>query len=102
VNTIPSGLGAHVDHRIAFACRFRIKNLIFANQAERECIHQRIARVAGLEFSFAAQIRHPETVSVRSNTAYDAFKNGVIAVNFGRRGRDIAVRVGQEFPTPTS
>jgi len=86
VNAVASGLGPDIDHRVALAGRARIENLIFAHQAERERVHQRIARVARLKFRLAAEIRHAEAVSVGGDSADHAFENGVILVEFGPCG----------------
>src|SRR5262249_24426993 len=92
VNAVTPSLGSNVDHRIAFACGPGVENLIFADQAERECVHQWIARIAGLEFGFAAEVGYTEAVAVGRDAAHDAFKDRMITM-YRRRGRDSRLRL---------
>src|SRR6185437_12378125 len=80
VNAVAAGLGADVNHRIALAGRARVEDLVFAHQAEREGIYQRITGVAFLEFCLAAQIGNAKTVPVRCNAADHSLENGVVLV----------------------
>ena len=57
VDAVAPGLRSHVNDRISFARRSRIKNLVAPHQAQRKRIHQRIAGVARLELGLAAQVR---------------------------------------------
>jgi hypothetical protein len=70
--------------------------LIFADQSQRERVHQRIAGVTGLELSFAAEVRHAEAVAVRGDSADHAFEDRVIAMDVGRCRRDLHGRAGLE------
>ncbi len=81
VDAVAPRLCADVDHRIAFAGGARVKDFVFAHQAHGECIYQRVARVAGLEFSFAAEVGDSEAVAVGGYAADYAFEDGVIAVD---------------------
>src|ERR1700674_5778799 len=85
VNTVASRLGAHINYGISLARCAPIKNLVAANQAESERIHQRIAGVARLELHLAAKVRDTETVAIRSDARDDALHNRVILVNFRLR-----------------
>ena len=85
MNAIAPGLGANVDHRIAFSSGARVENFILANQPHGECIHKRIARVTRLELGFATQVRHAEAVSVGGDSADHAFEDRVIFVQFRLR-----------------
>ena len=80
MNAVASGLGADVNHGIAFARGLRVEDLVLADQAESKRIHQRIAGVAGLELRLAAEVGDAETVSVRGDAADHAFQDGVILV----------------------
>src|SRR4029077_20206136 len=81
VDTIASGLGAHINHGIPLTRCPAVKNLVAADQPESKRIHQRIAGVAGLELNLAAKVRNSETVAVRSNARDHALHNRVILVN---------------------
>src|SRR5581483_6445579 len=107
VNTVAACLRAHVNHGITHARGLRIKNLVFANQPERERIHQRVSRVAGLELGFSANIGNTKAVTVMRNPADHAFKDRVIAVNIRLCGlagfwgaRALAVRLWFNRPKP--
>ena len=64
MDAVATGLGAHIDHRIAFSGSFGVKNLIAPYQPQRKGVHQWILRVAGFKFGFAAQVGNSKTVSV--------------------------------------
>src|SRR5258708_18866056 len=81
VDAVTSGLGADIDHGIAFAGGARVKDFIFADEAHRECIHQRIARVARLELRLPAEVRHAEAISIGSDPADHAFEDVATAVD---------------------
>ena len=55
VNAVAPGLGADINYGIPLARCAPVKNLVAANQAESERIHQWIAGVARLELHLAAQ-----------------------------------------------
>ena len=78
VDAVASGLGANVDHRIAFAGGARVEDFVFAHQSHGECVHQRIAGVARLELRLAAQVGHAEAIAVGSDAADHAFEDGVV------------------------
>src|SRR5208282_4019714 len=78
VDAVASGLGAYINYGIALARCASVKNLVAANQAESERVHQRIAGVAGLELHLAAKVRDAETVAVRSHARDDAFHHGMV------------------------
>ncbi len=82
VDTVASGLGAHINDRITLARGTRVKNLIAPHQPKRESIHQRIAGVAGLKFDFATKVRNAKTVPIRCDTADHALHHRMILVNF--------------------
>ena len=78
VDAVAAGLGAYIDHRVARAAGLAIKDFVFADQAEREGVHQRVAAVTGLELGFAAQVGHAEAVAVAGDAADHAFDDGVV------------------------
>ena len=80
MNAVAAGLGADVDHRIAFARGLGVENLIAPHQSQREGVDQRIARVAALELHLAADVRHAEAVAVRGDAADHALHHGVVLV----------------------
>ncbi len=60
--------------------RARAKNnLIFGRDAQGQNVDQRIAGVAGLEFDFAADRGHAETVAVKGDAANHAVDEAAIA-----------------------
>ena len=81
MNAVAAGFRADVDHRIAFARSLGVENLIAPDEAQSESVHQRIARVAGLELGFAAEVGHAEAIAVRSDSADHAFEDGMVLVN---------------------
>ena len=86
VNAVAAGLGADVNHRIAFAAGAREEKLVFRRDAQRQNVDQRIAGVAGLEGDFAADGGHAEAVAVEGDAAHDAVEQAAIARDdFGRR-----------------
>ena len=82
------GLCADVNHRVAFAGRLRVENLVSPDQAQRERIHQRIARVAGLKLGLAAEVGHAKAVAVGGDAADHAFDDGVILVELRTSERE--------------
>jgi hypothetical protein len=78
VDAVAAGLGADVDHRVARAAGLAVEDLVDADHAEGEGVHQRIAAVAGLELGFAAQVGHAEAVAVAGDAADHAFDDGVV------------------------
>ncbi len=99
VDAIPAGLGADVDHRIAFPGGPGVEDLVAAHQSQRKRVDQRISRVAAFELHLAADIRHAEAVSVGCDAAHHAFQHGVVLVQRGpietglRRDRAEAQRI---------
>ena len=81
MNAVAAGFGAYINDRIARAAGLGVEDFVFANKAESECVHQRIAAVAGLEFGFAAEVGHAKAVAVAGDAADDAFDDGVILVD---------------------
>ncbi len=86
VDAVAAGLGADIDDGIARAAGLGVEDLVLADEAEREGVHQRIAAVAGLEFGFAAEVGHAKAVAVAGDAAHHAFEDGVI-VDAPARGR---------------
>ena len=80
VNAVASGLGANVDTGISFACSLGVEDLVTANQAERESVHQRISRITAFKLHLAADIRDAETVPVRGDATHHSFKHGMVLV----------------------
>ena len=89
VDAVAAGLGADINDGVAGAAGLAVEDLVLADQTEREGVHQRIARIAGLKLGFAAQIRHAEAVAVAGHAADDAFNNGVVLLD------ELLVVVGQ-------
>src|SRR6202035_1481377 len=58
-----------------------VENLVFANQAHGESVHQRIARVARFKLRFASKVGNAKAVAVRSHTAHDSFEDGVVSAD---------------------
>src|ERR1700722_6628755 len=81
VDAVTSGFCADVDYRIAFSGGPGVEDFIFSYQAEGECVDQRIARVARLEFGFAAEIGDSEAVAVGGDSTDHPLHDGVVAVN---------------------
>ena len=81
VNAVAAGFRADVNHRIAFARRLGVENLVAPDQSQSESIDQRIAGVAGLELGFAAQVGHAKTISVGGDAADHAFEHGLVLVD---------------------
>ena len=92
MNAVASGLGAHVNHRIALARGARVKNLVAPRQAQGESIHQRIAGIAIFKARLTAQVGYAEAISVRGDPADYAFQNGMVLVN-----RRIAIPAGRSL-----
>ena len=80
VDAVAAGLGADIDDGVAGAAGLGVEDFVFADQAEREGVDERIAAVAGLELGFAAEVGHAETVAVAGDAADHAFEDGVILV----------------------
>ncbi len=83
VNAVAAGLGADIDHRIAFAGGLGVEDLVAAHQSQRKRVDQRISRVAAFELHLAADVGHAEAVSVRRDAAHHAFHHGVVLVQRG-------------------
>ena len=92
MDAVAAGFGADIDDGIARAAGLGVEDLVFADQAEGEGVHQRIAAVAGLEFGFAAEVGHAKTVAVAGDAADHAFDDGVILVNSSRRSASVRAR----------
>ncbi len=67
VNSVAAGLGPDVEDGVANAFGAPEEELILRGDAEAECIHQRIAGVAGLEDDLAADGRTTEGVAVAAD-----------------------------------
>src|ERR1039458_6057157 len=100
VDTIASGLGAHINYGIALARCASVKNLVAADQAESERVHQRIAGVAGLELHFATEVGYAEAVTVRSDATDHAFHDGMILVDLRLCGSVAMPRSDGAKPRP--
>ena len=98
VDAVASGLGADINYGIAFAGGASVKNLVATNQAEREGIDQRIARVAGLELYFAAEVGNAETVAVRRDAGDDALHHGMVLMDFSLCGGGTVPRLDGAKP----
>ncbi len=102
MNAVAAGLGADVDHRIAFAGGLGVEDLVAPHQSQRKSVDQRISRVAAFELHLAADVRHAEAVAVRRDAAHHAFHDGVVLVQRGLVDRWVphpyrpllAIRVG--------
>src|SRR5271156_5055431 len=90
MNTVASGLRAHVDHGIPDTRRLAVENLVVLENAEGEYVHQRVAVIAGVEHALPAHRRNAETVAVVSDAGDNAFEDPAIA---RRRKRAEAQRV---------
>ena len=86
VNPVAAGLRADVNHRVADSGGPAEENLVVAEHAEREHVHQRVAVVAGLEHAFAAHRGDAKTVAVMRDAADHTFQNAPVAVRLGRIG----------------
>ena len=100
MDAVAPGLGAYINYGIPFARRASVKNLVAADQAESERVHQRIAGVAGLEFHLAAKVGDAETVAVRSDARDHAFHDRVVFVNFSLCGSGALPRSDGAKPRP--
>ena len=69
MNSVTTGLGADVKHRIADAGGLAEKDLIVPHETKRERIHERIERVSIIERDFAADGRHAKRVAVMRNAS---------------------------------
>jgi hypothetical protein len=83
MNTVAAGFRANVNHGIADALGLGQKNLFFSRNAQGQCIHQRVLRVARLKRNFAADCRHAKAISVVANSADYAIENAAV----GRKWR---------------
>ena len=81
MNAVSARLCANIDHRVAGAGRFAVKNFVIADQSQRKCVHQGIAAVAGLELGFSAEIGNAKAVAVTGDAADHSFNDGVVLVN---------------------
>ena len=64
VDAIAAGLGSDIEDGISNPCRFCIKDLVFADEAEGEGVEERVSGVAGLETGFSAKVGDAEAVAV--------------------------------------
>src|SRR5712664_610731 len=71
MNAIAAGFGANVQDGIPNTRRLAKEDLISADQAKRESIHERIQGVSIVEGDFAADGRHSERVSIMSDPGDD-------------------------------
>ena len=58
--------------------RLAVEDFVFADEAQRKRVHERIAAVAGLELGFSAEVGHAEAVAVTGDAADHAFDDGVV------------------------
>src|SRR5882672_2471125 len=79
MNTIAAGLGADVQNGIADPGRFAKENLIYAHQAEREGVNQRIQRIGIVEGDLAADSRHAERIAIMRDAGHHARQQRTIA-----------------------
>ena len=84
MDAVAAGLGADVDDGIAGAAGLGVEDFVFADEAESEGVHERVAAVARLELGFAAEVGHAEAVAVAGDAADYAFDDGVVLVALTR------------------
>ena len=92
MNAIAPRLRANVNYRITDARSLCIKNLIPPNQPQSKCIHQRIARIARLKLSLAAEIRNAKAIPIRSHATNHALKHRMILMNLSLCGAGALAR----------
>ena len=78
MDAVAAGLGADINDGVARARSLGVEDLVLADEAEGEGVHERIATVAGFEFGFAAEVGHAEAVPVSCDAADNAFEDGVV------------------------
>src|SRR5665213_1830152 len=81
MDTVAARLCANINDRVSSTACFAVEDFVFADQAEREGVYQRVAVVTSLKFGFAAQVWHAKAVSVTGDAADHTFNNGVIAID---------------------
>ena len=92
VDAVASGLGPDVVHRVALAVRGALDDLVAAGEAEAEDVHQRVARVGGVEVDFAADRGNADAVAIAADAGDHA---GEDAAGQRRVQRPEAQRVQQ-------
>ena len=78
VNAVAPGLRADVDDGIAETGGAAVEDLVLFENAEGECVDQRVLRVAAREDDFTADRRNAEAVSVESDAADDTFHDAPV------------------------
>src|SRR5437016_359594 len=79
MNAVAARLRANLDNGVTDARRLSVEDLIFAEDPEREHVHQRIAVVAIFKDALAAHGRNAEAVAVMRDARHHAFHNPTIA-----------------------
>ena len=69
VNSVASGCGTNVKHRIARAARLRAHHLALADQPQAERVDQDVGVVGRVEHHFARDRRHAHAVAVAADSA---------------------------------
>ena len=78
MNPVASRFRADINDGIADAVRASVENFVFFEDSQREGVHERILRIRFRKIDFAANRRHAETVSIKRDSANDAFENAFV------------------------
>ena len=88
-----AGLGAEIDDRHVHAGGRRVKDLVGLGEADRHCVDEDVAVIAGVETNLSADGRHAERIAVAAD-AGDHARHEVPRLGVLRRAKAQRVEAG--------
>ena len=82
MNPVAAGLRSHINHGIARTFGLRKAQVLLARNSERQCVHERVLRVARFKRDFTADRWHAKTIPVAADSTNHPVQNPPVPRGF--------------------